>query len=54
MKSNKYWNTMWSERDQEFIWSGIVIGFITSAVLTSALWIDGILLVDSIKNHKKI
>lgn len=53
MKGNKYWNTIWSERDQEFVWSGMKIGFVTAVILTSALWTNGIWIVNEIRDHKK-
>lgn len=53
MKSNKYWNTIWSDRDQEFYWSGTKFGFVTAAILTSALWVNSIAIMNAIKNHKK-
>ena len=27
MNKNPYWNTLWSNRDQEFYWSGTKFGF---------------------------
>lgn len=27
MSKNPYWNTLWSNRDQEFYWSGVKFGF---------------------------
>lgn len=27
MNKNPYWNTLWSDRDQEFYWSGTKFGF---------------------------
>lgn len=28
MSKNPYWNTLWSNRDQEFYWSGNKFGFV--------------------------
>lgn len=50
MKHHKYFNCIWTERDQEFWWDGIKSGFIVSMVLTSVLWAGIITFVDSIKN----
>lgn len=52
MKHHKYFNTIWSERDQEFWWSGMKGGFIIATILTSALWIDGITFVRWIKEER--
>ena len=30
---NPYWNTIWSNRDQEFYWSGVKFGSILSAIM---------------------
>lgn len=54
MKSNKYWDTIWSERDQEFLWSGMKIGFMTAAILTSAAWVLGVSMVQNIKDYKNL
>ncbi len=51
MKHHKYFNTLWSERDQEFWWDGIKSGFTISMMLTSILWVDGIMLVNYIKER---
>lgn len=53
MKHHKYYNTIWSERDQEFWWDGVKGGFITAMIFTSVLWCDGIMLVSIIKEHIK-
>ena len=34
MAANPYWNTMWSDRDAEFYWSGVKFGAIFSAIMT--------------------
>ena len=34
MKHHKYYNTIWSERDQEFYWDGLKDGSIIGSVLT--------------------
>ena len=54
MKSkNPYWNTMWSERDSEFYWSGIkhgfVAGLIEAAIAIGFTW----MIVTDIKKIKK-
>lgn len=54
MKGNKYWDTIWSERDQEFVWSGMKIGFITSMILTSIIWIDGMMILSKVKESKHL
>lgn len=53
MKHHKYYNTIWSERDQEFWWDGVKGGFIAAMIFTSVLWVDGIMLVSIIKEHIK-
>jgi hypothetical protein len=30
---NPYWNTMWSDRDGEFFWSGVKFGALFSAIM---------------------
>ena len=51
MKHNKYWDTIWSERDEAFYWSGCKFGFVAGAVLTAILIVDGIAFVNWIKNE---
>lgn len=36
---NPYWNTMWSNRDQEFYWSGVKFGAIFSAIMVPCTYI---------------
>lgn len=52
MKSNKYWDTIWSERDQEFLWSGTKIGFVAAVILTSSAWVLGVSMLQNIKDYK--
>ena len=53
MKHHKYYNTVWSERDQEFWWDGTKLGFAVAAFVSSALWINGIALVNHFKELHK-
>lgn len=39
MAANPYWNTMWSNRDQEFYWSGVKHGAIFSAIMVTCVFV---------------
>lgn len=38
MAVNPYWNTMWSNRDAEFYWSGVKFGAIFSAIMVPCVF----------------
>ena len=50
MKRNPYWNTMWSDRDQEFYWSGEKFGMIFSAIMIPCAYVLTKEAVNKIKN----
>lgn len=50
MKHHKYFNTIWTERDQEFYWDGLKTGLIISAVIIPCIIVDGALFVNYVKN----
>lgn len=53
MKHHQYYNTIWSDRDAEFWWDGVKDGLIIATILTSILWIDGMMFINYIKEQKK-
>ena len=50
---NKYWNTVWNDRDQEFYWSGVKHGALIATIMTSCLIAIGSELIETIKEHRK-
>lgn len=52
-KKNKYWNTVWSDRDEEFYWSGVKFGTLYSAIMVSCIWGIGLHVINSIKSGRK-
>ncbi len=56
MSKNPYWNTMWSNRDQEFYWSGVKGGVLVSALVMGiplvSLTLYYIINEHENKNHK--
>jgi len=50
MKHHKYFNTIWTDRDQEFYWDGLKTGMVISAILIPCIIVDGITFVKFIKN----
>lgn len=52
-KSNPYWNTIWSHRDQEFYWSGVKFGFVCGAVMVPMVYFAMRSLSDEFKTLKK-
>lgn len=50
MKHHKYFNTIWTDRDQEFYWDGLKTGTVISAILIPCIIVDGITFVKFIKN----
>lgn len=46
---NPFWDTMWTTRDQEFLWSGVKGGFCVGAILTTSICLIG---VSIYANHK--
>ena len=49
MKGNIYWNTIWSERDGEFYWSGLKHGFLCAAILIPCTYVTIRVLVNEFK-----
>lgn len=52
-EKNPFWDTMWSKRDEEFLWSGIRGGFCIGGILATCLCIGGCLLYNEIKEKNK-
>ena len=52
MSKTPYWNTLWSNRDQEFYWSGTKFGFALGigTGLVTMFYVN--MVVKTIKNHK--
>lgn len=53
LSKNPYWNTMWSNRDQEFYWSGVKFGALFSAIMIPVMVIDLYVLIDEFKKAIK-
>ena len=49
MARNPYWNTMWSDRDAEFYWSGVKFGAVYSAIMVPCVFIVARRLVKEFK-----
>lgn len=50
MKGNPYWNTIWTDRDGEFYWSGVKIGALISAIMVPCTYMVVRVLIDEFKN----
>lgn len=50
MKHHKYFNTIWTDRDQEFYWDGLKTGAIISAIMVPCIVVNGITFVKYVKN----
>lgn len=49
MKHHKYYNTIWTERDQEFWWDGIKSGTIAGSIIAVVLGVWGVMIYHKIK-----
>lgn len=56
MKRNKLWDTVleWSDRDYDFYRLGLGYGFKLAVILTSALWVTGVIIVNENKNQQTL
>lgn len=55
MKHHKYYNTIWTERDQEFYWDGVKFGFAIGSILAMgavACIYDAIQFIKSLKDEE--
>lgn len=53
MKKNPFWDTIWTERDQEFYWSGCRFGVAFGVALASCAFAGALILIDEFKNRKQ-
>lgn len=53
MKHHKYYNTIWSERDQEFYWDGLKNGTVIGAIGIATVIAYGAIIVSEIREHRR-
>lgn len=53
MSKNPYWNTLWTNRDEEFYWSGTRFGFALGIGVSLVAMLYVHVGVEMYKNHKE-